>query len=148
MAASLMLTIVASALTTVTDWAGWHFVWRHENTTEESGPNKHGATSIFLSYYLPLMPVLAIILGPSKIGVYNNAFVEVSTTVLFTVLAIVTGGVAASAWAFKGRIEEHNKSLNLIELEDSLPSHAQEHLIWTTVMLATCSIFWWYLLLF
>ena len=148
MAAPLMLTIVASALTTVTDWAGWHFVWRHENTTEDSGPNKHGATSIFLSYYLPFMPVLAIILGPLKMDIYNNAFVEVSTTVLFAVLAIVTGGVAASAWAFKNRIEEQKESPNLIESGDKLPAHAQEHLMWTTVMLVICSIFWWYLLIF
>ena len=148
MAASLMLTIMASALTTVTDWAGWHFVWRYENTNEEKGPNKHSATSIFLSYYLPFMPVLAIILGPSKIGVYNNGFVQVSTFVLFLLLAVVTGGVAASAWAFKNRIEEQNESRILIESEDSLPGHAKEHLVWTTVMLVICSIFWWYLLIF
>lgn len=148
MSAPLMLTIVASALTTVTDWAGWHFVWRHENTTEETGPNKHSATSIFLSYYLPFMPVLAIILGPSKMDVYNNAFVEVSTIVLFAVLAIVTGGVAASSWAFKNRIEEQKASPSLIEPGDNLPEHAQEHLAWTTVMLVICSVFWWYLLIF
>ena len=148
MAASLMLTIMASTLTTVTDWAGWHFVWRHENTTEESGPNKHSATSIFLSYYLPFMPVLAIILGPSKLGIYNNGFLQVSTFVLFLLLAVVTGGVAASAWAFKGRIEEQNESRNIIEPGDNLPGHAKEHLAWTTVMLAICSIFWWYLLIF
>jgi hypothetical protein len=148
MAASLMLTIMASVLTTVTDWAGWHFVWRHENTTEETGPNKHSATSIFLSYYLPFMPVLAIILGPSKLDVYNNGFVHVSTIVLFTVLAIVTGGVAASAWAFSNRLQEQKESRIPIEQEINLPEHAAEHLIWTTVMLVSCSIFWSYLLIF
>ena len=148
MAASLMLTIVASALTTVTDWAGWHFVWRHENTTEETGPKKHSATSIFLSYYLPFMPVLAIILGPSKLGVYNEGFVQVSTIVLFTVLAVVTGGVAASAWAFNNRLKEQKESRVPIETGSNLPDYAAEHLMWTTFMLVACSIFWLYLLIF
>jgi H+/Cl- antiporter ClcA len=94
------------------------------------------------------MPVLAIILGPSKLGVYNSGFVEVSTIVLFLLLGIVTGGVAASAWAFKIRIEEQKDSQIHIESKDSLPNHAREHLLWTTLMLVVCSLFWWYLLIF
>ncbi len=102
-----MLTIAASTLTVVADWAAWHFVWRHENTASESESNKRSITSLFLSYYLPLMPTLAVLLGPAKLGVYNAGFAHVASIVLFTVLAIVTGGVAASAWS-----ENRNKSRN------------------------------------
>jgi len=148
MPALLMLTITASVLTVVSDWAGWHFVWRHEDTTEETGPNKRSITSLFISYYLPLMPTLAIILGPDKLGLYNEGFTMVASTVLFAVLAFVTGGVSASAWSFNRNMVETEESRKLIDQENGLPDHAKEHLMWTTVMLATCSIFWLYLLIF
>lgn len=144
----LMLTIVASVSTAVADWAGWHFVWRHENTNEKSEPNKHTATSIFLSYYLPFMPTLALILGPNKLAVYNAGFSFVATTVLFAVMAIVTGGVAASAWSVRRRQIEEKESRELIGQKDTLPDYAFQHLPWTTAMLAICSFFWFYLLLF
>ena len=142
----LMLTIAASAMTAVADWAGWHFVWRHENTTSEQGPNKHSATSIFLSYYLPFMPTLAVILGPAKMSVYNEGFATVATMILYTVLAIVTGGVAASAWSVGQREIAEEEARKLIDKENSLPEHAMQHLKWTTIMLALCSVFWIFLL--
>ena len=147
MPASLLLTISASVMTIVADWAGWHFVWRHENNLSGQEPNKHNAVSVFISYYLPLMPTLAVILGPSKLGIYNQGFVTVSTTILFAVMAIVTGGVAASAWSVGQREITQKEARELIDAENSLPSHALEHLKWTTIMLAICSAFWIFLLI-
>ena len=142
MPALLLLTITASVMTIVTDWAGWHFVWRHENNLSGQEPNKHNAVSVFISYYLPLMPTLAVILGPAKLGIYNQGFATVSTTILFAVMAIVTGGVAASAWSVGQREITQKDARELIDAENSLPSHALGHLKWTTIMLAICSAFW------
>ena len=147
MPASLLLTISASVMTIVADWAGWHFVWRHENNLSGQEPNKHNAVSVFISYYLPLMPTLAVIHGPSKLGIYNQGFATVSTTLLFAVMAIVTGGVAASAWSVGQREITQKDARKLIDAENSLPSHALEHLKWTTIMLAICSAFWVFLLI-
>ena len=147
MPASLLLTISASVMTIVADWAGWHFVWRHENNLSGQEPNKHNAVSVFISYYLPLMPTLAVILGPAKLGVYNQGFATVSTTILFAVMAIVTGGVAASAWSVGQREITQKDARELIDADNSLPSHALEHLKWTTIMLAACSVFWIFLLI-
>ena len=147
MPASLLLTISASVMTIVADWAGWHFVWRHENNLSGQEPNKHNAVSVFISYYLPLMPTLAVILGPAKLGIYNQGFATVSTTILFAVMAIVTGGVAASAWSVGQREITQKDARELIDAENSLPSHALEHLKWTTIMLAICSAFWIFLLI-
>ena len=144
----LMLTIAASTLTVVSDWAAWHYVWRHENTASKSESNKRSITSLFLSYYLPLMPTLAVLLGPAKLGVYNAGFAHVASIVLFTVLAIVTGGVAASAWSENRKQIEERDSRKLIDQEDALPEHASQHILWTTIMLACSSIFWIYLLIF
>ena len=144
----LTLVIGASALTAVADWAGWHFVWRFEGEPEVETPRKHSATSIFLSYYLPFMPVLAILLGPAKLGVYNEGFAQVSSTLLFAMMGIVTGGVAASAWGVRRRHLEEKESRELIGQHDALPGHAMEHLVWTTIMLAICSVYWFYLLIF
>ena len=72
MPSALALTILASSLTTVADWAGWHYVWRHEKIEGQNTPRKHRPSSIFISYYLPFMPTLAIILGPSILGLYNQ----------------------------------------------------------------------------
>lgn len=94
------------------------------------------------------MPTLAIILGPDKLGLYNEGFTMVASTVLFAVLAFVTGGVSASAWSFNRNMVETEESRKLIDQENGLPDHAKEHLMWTTAMLATCSIFWLYLLIF
>ena len=147
MPASLLLTITASVMTIVADWAGWHFVWRHENNLSGQEPNKHNPVSVFISYYLPLMPTLAVILGPAKLGIYNQGFATVSTTILFAVMAIVTGGVAASAWSVGQREITQKDARELIDAENSLPSHALEHLKWTTIMLAICSAFWIFLLI-
>ena len=147
MPASLLLTISASVMTIVADWAGWHFVWRHENNLSGQEPNKHSAVSVFISYYLPIMPTVAVILGPSKLGVYNQGFATVSTTILFAVMAVVTGGVAASAWSVGQREITQKEARELIDAENSLPSHALEHLKWTTIMLALCSAFWIFLLI-
>ena len=147
MPASLLLTISASVMTIVADWAGWHFVWRHENNLSGQEPNKHNAVSVFISYYLPLMPTLAVILGPAKLGIYNQGFATVSTTILFAVMAIVTGGVAASAWSVGQREITQKDARELIDADNSLPSHALEHLKWTTIMLAICSVFWTFLLI-
>ena len=143
----LMLTITASVMTAVADWAGWHFVWRHENTTPDQEPNKHSAVSIFMSYYLPFMPTLALILGPAQLEIYNQGFATVATMVLSGVLAIVTGGVAASAWSVGQREIQEEESRKLIDKENALPSHALQHLKWTTGMLALCSAFWIFLLI-
>tara|TARA_B100000683_G_C12447962_1_gene538904 strand:- start:1072 stop:1518 length:447 start_codon:yes stop_codon:yes gene_type:complete len=146
MTSTLLLVITASVMTAVADWAGWHYVWRHENVTAEQEPNKHSAVSIFFSYYLPFMPSLAVLLGPAKLGLYNQGFATVSTTILFAVLAVVTGGVAASAWSLGQKELTEKESRKLIDKENSLPSHALSHLKWTTGMLITCSMFWIFLL--
>ena len=143
----LMLTVSASVMTIIADWAGWHFVWRHENTSLSQEPNKHSAVSIFFSYYLPIMPALAVLLGPAKLNIYNQGFATVSTTILFAVMAIVTGGVAASAWSVGQREIMEKESRELIDAENSLPNHALAHLKWTTIMLGLCSAFWIFLLI-
>ena len=94
------------------------------------------------------MPVLAILLGPAKLGVYNEGFAQVSSTLLFAMMGIVTGGVAASAWGVRRRHLEEKESRELIGQHDALPGHAMEHLVWTTIMLAICSVYWFYLLIF
>ena len=142
----LLLTISASVMTAVADWAGWHYVWRHENTSLIQEPNKHSPVSIFMSYYLPFMPTLAVILGPAQLGVYNQGFATVATMVLFSVLAIVTGGVAASAWSVGQRQIHEEDARKLIDKEDSLPDYALQQLKWTTIMIALCSAFWIFLL--
>lgn len=144
----LALVIGASALTAVADWAGWHFVWRFEAAPGVETPRKHSLTSIFLSYYLPFMPTLAILLGPAKLGIYNEGFTQVAAILLFSMMGIITGGVAASAWGVRRRHFEEKDSRELIDQHDNLPSHALEHLVWTTIMLAICSIYWFYLLIF
>ena len=144
----LALAIGASTLTAVADWAGWHFVWRYEASLGQETPRKHSATSIFMSYYLPFMPTLAILLGPAKLEVYNDGFAFVASNIFFVVMGIVTGGVAASAWSVRHRHLEEKESRKLIDMKDALPNHAMEHLVWTTIMLAICSLFWWYLFIF
>ena len=144
----LAMTIAASSLTAVADWAGWHFVWRHEKIGDEPTPRKHNPSSIFISYYFPFMPVLAIILGPSVIALYNIGFQKVATFVLFLFLGIVTGGVAASGFSVKRKQIEEKASRELIDEQDSLPDFAFEHLNWTIAMLALSSLSWFYLLLF
>ena len=143
----LTLAIGASALTAVTDWAGWHFVWRHESTLGMKTPRKHGVTSIFMSYYLPFMPTLAILLGPAKLAVYNDGFAQVASLLLILVMGIVTGGVSASAWGVRRRHLEEEDARKLIDQQDALPEHAFQHIVWTTIMLTFCSIYWFYLLI-
>ena len=143
----LMLTITASVMTAVADWAGWHFVWRHENANCAVFIRFLISCSIFMSYYLPFMPTLALILGPAQLEVYNQGFATVATMVLSGVLAIVTGGVAASAWSVGQREIQEEESRKLIDKENALPSHAMQHLKWTTAMLALCSAFWIFLLI-
>lgn len=147
MSASLILTFSASVMTIFADWAGWRFVWRHENTSIDQEPNKHNIVSIFFSYYLPIMPTLAVLLGPAKLDVYNQGFAVVSTTILYAVMAIVTGGVAASAWSVGQREITEKDSRKLIDAENLLPAHALAHLKWTTLMLGLCSAFWIFLLI-
>ena len=146
MPSALALTILASSLTTVADWAGWHYVWRHEKIEGKNTPRKHSPSSIFISYYLPFMPTLAIILGPSILGLYNHGFEKVATVVLYSALTIITAGVSASGFTVKRRHLEEKKSRELIDVEDSLPDFAIEHLNWTLSLLALSSIFWAYLL--
>lgn len=94
------------------------------------------------------MPTLAIILGPDRLGVYNESFTVVVSMILYAVLAFVTGGVSASAWSYNRNMVETEESRKLIDQESGLPTHAKEHVMWTTAMLAACSIFWLYLLIF
>ena len=100
-----------------------------------------------MSYYLPFMPTLAVILGPAQLEVYNQGFATVATMVLFGVLAVVTGGVAASAWSVGQREIHEEEARKLIDKEDGLPEYAMQHLKWTTAMLAVCSAFWIFLLI-
>lgn len=145
MATMLALTILASSLTAVADWAGWHYVWRHEKIANEPTPRKHSPSSIFISYYLPFMPTLAIVLGPSLLGLYNNGFQKVATTVLYCMMAILTAGVSASGFTVKQRYAEEKSSRGLIDKEESLPDSALEHMNWTISLLAISSLFWAYL---
>lgn len=143
----LALAIFASTLTVVADWAGWHFVWRHEIPSDSETLGKRTITNLFLSYYLPFLPTLAILLGPAKLELYNDGFAMLASNILFVTMGVVTGGVAASAWSVRRRHLEQGESRKLIDQQDVLPDHAIEHLIWTTIMLASCSILWFYLLL-
>ena len=90
---------------------------------------------------------MAVLLGPAKLNIYNQGFATVSTTILFAVMAIVTGGVAASAWSVGQREIMEKESRELIDAENSLPNHALAHLKWTTIMLGLCSAFWIFLLI-
>jgi len=142
----LFWSIAASVATAVADWAGWHFVWRHEFDSGEAVKKKRNAVSIFISYFLTFMPTLAIILGPAKLGWYDIGFATVSAKVLFVLMGILTGGVAASAWAQKRKHDEGIESRALIDQKDVVPEDAMQHIGWTTAMLAICSIFWFALL--
>lgn len=144
----LFWTIGASALTATTDWAGWHFVWRHEFDKGEAVERKRNLTSLFFSYILPLMPVAAILFGPASLNVYDEGFATVATKVLFVLMGIMTAGVAASAWTVAHRHHDEKDARELIDQKDILPLHAMEHLLWTTVMLVICSICWFGLLAF
>ncbi|MDP6870442.1 MAG: hypothetical protein QGI21_06705 [Candidatus Poseidoniaceae archaeon] len=146
MAALLQWVIAASVLTAVTDWAAWHFVWRHEFEKGEAVERKHSITSMFFSYILPFMPVLAILLGPDRFGIYDAGFEEVASLILFVVLGILTAGVAMSAWMVRVKHHEEANSRALIDQEDTLPEHALNHLLWTTSLLLICSIIWFTLL--
>ena len=61
MAAMMKWVVAASVLTIVIDWAGWHFVWRHEFEEGEAVERKRNLTSLFFSYLLPLMPLFAAV---------------------------------------------------------------------------------------
>jgi|TARA_B110000495_G_scaffold176829_1_gene168539 ABC-type Fe3+ transport system permease subunit len=101
-----------------------------------------------MSYYLPFMPTLAILLGPAKLEVYNDGFAHAASFLLILLMAIVTGGVSASAWSMRRRHLEEEDARKLIDQQDPLPKHAFQHLVWTTTMLTICSIYWFYLLIF
>ena len=100
-----------------------------------------------MSYYLPFMPTLAILLGPAKLAVYNDGFAKVASLLLILVMGIVTAGVSASAWGVRRRHLEEEDARKLIDQQDALPEHAFQHIVWTTIMLAICSIYWFYLLI-
>jgi len=144
----LFWTIGASVLTASTDWAGWHFVWRHEFDKGEAVERKRNITSLFFSYILPLMPAVAILLGPANLNVYDEGFATVAAKVLFVLMGIMTAGVAASAWTVAHRHHDEKDARELIDQKDILPDHAMEHLVWTTAMLVVCSICWFTLLAF
>ena len=60
-----------------------------------------------------------------------------------TLLALVIGAstlTAVTDWA--GWHFEEKDSRELICQHDNLPSHALEHLVWTTIMLAIYSAYW------
>lgn len=146
MAAILLLSIAASALTAVADWAGWNFVWKHEFSEGEAVERKRNATSIFLSYFLPFMPALIILLGPAKLNYYDEGFAIAGAKVMFVLLGVMTGGVAMSAWSFKRKEDESKKARELIDKADTLPDEAVAHLGWTTAMLGISSLVWFLLL--
>lgn len=146
MSSLLLWTIGASVLTAVTDWAGWHFVWRHEFGSGEAVKRKRNITSLFFSYVLPFIPALVILLGPAKVGLYDSGFATVGAKVMFVLMAVLTAGVAASAWSVGQRHHEEKDARELIDQKDILPPHAMEHLLWTTIMLVVCAIGWLLLL--
>jgi|TARA_B110000881_G_C18477341_1_gene464596 hypothetical protein len=146
MAAILLWSIGASALTAVADWAGWHFVWKHEFESGEAVERKRNATSIFISYFLPFMPVLIILLGPEKLNYYDEGFAIAGAKVMFALLGVMTGGVAMSAWSFKRKEDESKNARELIDKADTLPEEALTHLGWTTAMLGISSLVWFSLL--
>ena len=141
------VTLFASVLTAVADWAGWNFVWKHENSPDSLDSNKHSPTNIFLSYYLPFMPSLALILGPSVIGLYNAAFEEVASTVLYAVMVIFTGGLSASCWNMRKKQNSDEPVLERDRQKEKMPEHATQHIFWTTTMLVICCFLWIYLLI-
>ncbi len=145
MAAMMKWVVAASVLTIVIDWAGWHFVWRHEFEKGEAVERKRNLTSLFFSYILPLMPLFAILFGPQYIGLYDQGFTKASSLILFILLGVLTGGVAISAWLVRVKHHEEADSRALIDQKDVLPEHAMNHLVWTTSLLTICSIFWFYL---
>ena len=143
----LAWVIAASTLTAVSDWAGWHFVWRHEVVTGGTGIRKRTATSFLTSYVIPFLPTVAVGLGPELLDIYDEGFATVSSTILFVLMGILTAGITASGYSWKSRHDESAKSRDLTGQGELLPDVAMEHLTWTTTLIGFASISWWILVL-
>ena len=143
----LAWVIAASTLTAVSDWAGWHFVWRHEVVIDGSGIRKRTATSFLISYIIPYPPSFAVALGPELLDMYDEGFATVSSKILFVLMGILTAGLTASGYSWKSRHDESAESRDLTGQGDLLDEEALNHLTWTTTMMAITSISWWALLL-
>ena len=142
----LAWVIAASTLTAVADWAGWHFVWRHEVVAEGKGVRKRTITSFLISYVIPFLPALAVGLGPELLKVYDQGFAIASGKILFVLMGILTAGLTASGYSWKSRHDESAKSRDLTGQGELLPKEAMEHLTWTTTLIGLASISWWALL--
>ncbi len=147
MAEVLAWVIAASTLTAVADWAGWHFVWRHEVVTGEQSVRKRTATSFLISYVIPFLPAFAVGLGPELLNVYDQGFTTVSCKILFILMGIMTAGLTASGYSWKSRHDESAKSRDLTGQGELLPDVAMEHLTWTTTLIGFASIAWWILVI-
>ena len=143
----LAWVIAASTLTAVADWAGWHFVWRHEVVAEGNGIRKRTATSFLISYVIPFLPAAAVGLGPELLDIYDDGFATVSRKILFVLMGILTAGITASGYSWKSRHDESAKSRDLTGQGELLPDAAMEHLTWTTTLIGFASISWWILVL-
>ena len=143
----LAWVIAASTLTAVADWAGWHFVWRHEIVNEDKSIRKRTPTSFLISYVIPFLPALAVGLGPELLKVYDQGFTTVACKILFVLMGILTAGITASGYSWKSRHDESADSRNLTGQGEILPKAAMEHLTWSTTLIGFASISWWILLL-
>lgn len=143
----LAWVIAASTFTAVADWAGWHFVWRHEVVTGGNGIRKRTVTSFLVSYVIPFLPAVAVGLGPELLDVYDEGFATVSRRILFVLMGILTAGITASGYSWKSRYDESAQSRDLTGQGELLPDAAMEHLTWTTTLIGFASISWWILVL-
>ena len=147
MPASLLLTISASVMTIVADWAGWHFVWRHENNLSGQEPNKHNAVSVFISYYLPLNADFSSDSWPIKIRGLQSRICYSFYNHFVCSHGYCNRRGSSKCLVSRAERDYTKDARELIDAENSLPSHALEHLKWTTIMLALCSAFWIFLLI-
>ena len=149
MAEMLQWVIGASVLMIVADWAGWHYVWRHENLNPSGNEiRKRTALSFVVSYLIPLMPTAIIIGGPEALHWYDEGFAIASSKVSFILLGLMSFGLTASGYSWKSRHDEGQESRRLTGEEEALPESAMQHLVWTSTLMGITSLAWFYLFLF
>ena len=145
----LLWAVGASVLMIVSDWAGWHFVWRHENLNSSGNEiRKRTALSYVVSYLIPLMPTAIIIGGPEILQWYDEGFTTASSKVCFFLLALMSFGLTASGYSWKSRHDESQESRRLTGEGEILPESAMQHLVWTSTLMGITSLAWFYLVLF
>ena len=86
----LVWVVAVSTFTAVTDWAGWHFVWRHEKNTNSDEVRKRTILSFVISYFFPFLPTIIVIGGPEVLEWYDQGFTKVASIVLIIMLGLIS----------------------------------------------------------